>query len=489
MGRYGKGSNEFEGSYNEPSMSVTASRDSGFSKDNSGGDKEGGNSNWGYNWYDRDAVNAVNRKSETDFAEGILDEARTIYKEMGIDGLKAFSLAAASLLAGNPISAAFAVFKGDKAISKKKKAAIVEAAKQLVSKFDIAPSRMADTVTALTNEVDRLRSAAKNESTATPSHGAEHDPLENVTAQSLLLEADKVAKEASQIKTRSKADGETQTYTDKGGDHPLWENFVNEFFETAYPSLVAQSDAVKTAIDERTNTLDRLKDNQVASLDKYTKGINDYTEAYQSWANSAQGGYNNARDKYTASVEGATTAQNSLLDRLSNQLESNSRVTPMSFSIGGQQYSFIPNSQKDTLSRLADIGQAKYNNTLKSASNINDTWLGIESAIKGLQEAKLKEVTEGAKAVYDAERNLAESLGRIDQEKLKIALAKAQANPDAEYIKQLLQVASQENAVTKTDNLKNLEQQKIDQNEPGMLDKLKGFTSLASSVADLYSSF
>lgn len=178
-------------------------------------------------------------------------------------------------------------------------------------------------------------------------------------------------------------------------------------------------------------------DTSIAGDGQTTATQGDDTGAYQynqnkrqileDYVNKFYGTAKDAFDKQAGQISDATAEQKNVLDPLISGLQEGNNLNPISYRAGPDTISYIPRSNRDTANQIADLGRGRLGNALVEAGAGN-----------------------------------------------------AQLN----YLDALLPLINQEAGAIGVDKGIDISQQGLNQNEPGTLDKIKGWLSLGSSASD-----
>jgi hypothetical protein len=210
-----------------------------------------------------------------------------------------------------------------------------------------------------------------------------------------------------------------------------------------------------------TSTLDsNLKGNSTGTTGNYSFDMNnpqvwnDYVnqfydtalEQYQTQAkqiNEATGKANTSLDALTGSTTAARDKQTGLLDNLISNLQAGNNYSPVKFNVGGNDVSFIPRANRDTATLISNLGQNNVSNATSTAS----------------------------------------TNAPIEQQKVtNTALSSTAGNAILSYLGALKNLASDETKKIATEKGIDINQQQVEQNEPGILDYLKGIGSASNSI-------
>ena len=223
---------------------------------------------------------------------------------------------------------------------------------------------------------------------------------------------------ASQGGSEQSGDSSTdQTGTDYKFDvntRQAMTDFFNSFYDTALQEYQSKANQVKNAVSGQKTLLDGLIKDTRSGIDSYNDTVNS-----------------------------ATTKQNTLLDGLINELEAGNNLNPLSFTAGGNTFSFIPKPNRNTASLISDLGQNRFSNSKTGADGVWDTLNTGNNSI----------------ADYGNKSLLGEMIS-------------AEENPTITYLDKLKELANMENAQIASDKGNAIQQQQVDQKEPGILDYL-----------------
>lgn len=214
-------------------------------------------------------------------------------------------------------------------------------------------------------------------------------------------------------------------------ERTLYNDFVNQWLDNALDSYTVRGTSISDAVD-KANT----------GLETYMANLTDDLGLFKE------------------TTRGATEEQGRLLSGLQEDISSGLNLEPFNFSLLGQDVSFIPGANRRTAQQLAGLGQT-----------------GLEN------------ITGSEKDIFDASSSTFQNLSNAEKDQLLNSIIQAETGDGTlDFLKDFKGLAELEASNIATDKGIDISQQKIEQDEPGLLDKIKGISTLFSSGGDLYKS-
>lgn len=260
---------------------------------------------------EHEALQAVNSQADVNYAEDLVDFGEKIQKEMNIEKGKALAIAAAAFAATGPIGGAIASLKQVHGLSQKEAEKIAAAANDLISTHNLDASRRSDISKAIGNLANSSSffgsGSGSNSDISDPTMETDNGGIDNDLSAKVIG----ALQEQGVANTDQTTEDTESTY--EAPERPIWEDFVNTHYDNAFTEYTNQADQINAAADKRT----------------------------------------------------------SLLDGLVTDLGAGNNTQPISFSIGGQEVSFIPRPNRDTAELMSDLSADSMTADVYSANEGN----------------------------------------------------------------------------------------------------------------------